>query len=46
MDTTPGHLKKKVAHDLSGADLIESIRGRNSGITLARPSERPTFGGF
>jgi Rrf2 family nitric oxide-sensitive transcriptional repressor len=37
------HLKK-VVHDLSSAGFIESVRGRNGGIRLARPPEHINLG--
>ncbi len=42
-DISQDHLKK-VVNDLSGAGFIESVRGRNGGIRLARPAEEINLG--
>jgi len=42
-DISQDHLKK-VVQDLSAAGFIESVRGRNGGIRLARPAEEINLG--
>ncbi len=42
-DISQDHLKK-VVQDLSSAGYIESVRGRNGGIRLARPADEINLG--